>query len=154
MKTFKVLPILALTMTMASISFAQKTKTETFKVSGNCGMCKSKIEKAAKEAGASYASWDVEKKEITIKYNSASTNTAKVQQQIAAVGYDNAGAKASNESYDKLHGCCKYDRSASSAKSSCCAGEESCSGDHKPGCCKDGKCTKEGHDGKDCCKKS
>jgi mercuric ion binding protein len=153
MKTIKVLPVLALMMTVASISFGQKTKTETFKVSGNCGMCKSKIEKAAKEAGVSYASWDVDKKEITIKYNSSSTNTAKVQQQIAAIGYDNAGAKATKEAYDKLHGCCKYDRNASE-KSSCCAGEEACSEDHKPGCCKDGKCTKEGHDGKDCCKKS
>jgi hypothetical protein len=26
--------------------------------------------------------------------------------------------------------------------------------DGKMDCCKDGKCSKEGHDGKDCCKKS
>ena len=141
-------------MAVASISFGQKSKTETFKVSGNCGMCKSKIEKAAKEAGASYASWDVEKKEITIKYNSASTNTAKVQNQIAAVGYDNAGAKATTEAYNKLHGCCKYDRT-SSDKAACCSGSEACTEDHdKAECCKDGKCSKEGHNGKDCCKKS
>src|SRR5262245_15298120 len=128
MKTIKVLPILAFFLAITSLTFAQ-TKTETFKVSGNCGMCKSKIEKAAKEAGASYASWDVDKKEITIKYNSSSTNTAKVQQQIAAVGYDNVGVKATDEAYNKLHGCCKYDRSATTAKSSCCADESKCTED-------------------------
>ena len=152
MKTIKILPILAFFIAFASMSFAQ-TKTETFKVSGNCGMCKSKIEKAAKTAGASYASWDVEKKEITIKYNSSSTNTAKVQKEIAGVGYDNVGAKATDEAYNKLHGCCKYDRAAASSKASCCSGEEACTEDHhKSECCKDGKCTKEGHNGKDCCK--
>jgi hypothetical protein len=187
MKTVRIIPMTALLMAVAGITFGQKTKTETFKVSGNCGMCKTKIEKAAKEAGASYASWNVEKKEITVKYNSSSTNTGKIQQQIAAVGYDNAGAKATNDAYNKLHGCCKYDR-ASDTKESCCSGDEKCemkdgkctdmsackdkgccdangvckagtcshgdSHDAKMDCCKDGKCSKEGHDGKHCCKKS
>lgn len=155
MKTLRIFPFVALLMMATTISFAQKTTTETFKVSGNCGMCKTKIEKAAKDAGATYAAWDAEKKEITIKYNSASTNTAKVQKQIAAVGYDNVGAKATDESYNKLHGCCKYERGAATDKASCCAGGAgSCTEDHhKADCCKDGKCTKAGHDGKDCCKK-
>lgn len=152
MKTLRIFPFVALLMMATTISFAQKTKSETFKVSGNCGMCKTKIEKAAKDAGASFAAWDVEKKEITVKYNSSSTNTAKIQKQIAAVGYDNVGAKTTEDVYNKLHGCCKYDRAAS-AKASCCSEGSSCSEDHsKMDCCKDGKCTKEGHDGKDCCK--
>jgi len=154
MKTLRIFPFVALLMMVTTISFAQKTKSETFKVSGNCGMCKTKIEKAAKDAGATYAAWDVEKKEVTVKYNNSSTNTAKIQKQIAAVGYDNVGAKATDETYNKLHGCCKYDRAASTDKASCCAEGASCSeGHHKADCCKDGKCTKEGHDGKDCCNK-
>ena len=39
---------------ITAVCFAQKAplpKSETFKVWGNCGMCKSTIEKAAKEAG-------------------------------------------------------------------------------------------------------
>ncbi len=60
MKTLRVFPLLGLLMAVTTISFAQKTKTESFAVSGNCGMCKAKIEKAAKEAGASSASWDVD----------------------------------------------------------------------------------------------
>ena len=151
---------------MTTGAFAQ-SKTETFKVSGNCGMCKSKIEKAAKEAGAQSASWNEDTKDLTVTYKTSSTNTAKIQKKIASVGYDNAGAKASDESYKKLHGCCQYDRTESTsdhheAHMDCCKdgkctkeghdGKDCC----KEGmdCCKDGKCTKEGHDGKDCCKKT
>ncbi len=159
MKTLKIFSIVALSLALTTVATAQ-TKSETFKVSGNCGMCKSKIEKAAKEAGANSATWNVETKELTVTYKNSSTNTAKIQKKIATVGYDNAGAKATTEAYDKLHGCCKYDRTAGEKLASCCSDGASCDhheADHKsakPDCCKDGKCTKEGHNGKDCCKKS
>jgi len=162
MKTLKISCLAIASLAMVSFAGAQ-TKTETFKVLGNCGMCKSKIEKAATEAGAKKATWDVESKVLTVTYKSSSTNTAKIQEKIAQSGYDNAGAKASDESYNKLHGCCKYDRTAAitaSTKAACCSGGETCThheGDMdthaaKADCCKDGKCTKEGHNGKDCCK--
>jgi cell division septal protein FtsQ len=51
-------------------SFAQTkpvAKTEKIKVWGNCEMCKAKIEKAAKAAGASYALWNEEAKILTVK---------------------------------------------------------------------------------------
>lgn len=136
MNTLKLSSFIAFFMAIASFSFAQTTKTETFKVSGNCGMCKSKIEKAAKEAGAITASWNVETKELTVKYNSKSTNAAKIQQKVANTGYDNAGFKAPDEAYNKLHGCCKYDRTESPDNEACCAkeGAEKCE-------MKDGKCT-------------
>ena len=155
MKTLRIFSLTALSLAMTAVTFAQ-AKTETFKVSGNCGMCKSKIEKAAKQAGAKEASWDVDSKVLTVTYKSSTTNTAKIQQKIAEVGYDNAGAKATDEAYNKLHTCCQYDRSAE--EMACCDKD----GDHKDcckkdgektDCCKDGKCTKAGHDGKDCCKK-
>ncbi|HUR65612.1 MAG TPA: cation transporter [Chitinophagaceae bacterium] len=183
MKALRIFPVAALLMITANLAVAQ-TKKETFKVSGNCGMCKSKIEKAAKEAGAKEASWDADSKQLTVSYKSSSTNTAKIQQKIADVGYDNIGFKATAEAYNKLHGCCKYDREGATAKESCCSdgakcthnSEEThmakmdcckdgkcskeghdgknCCSETKMDCCKDGKCTKEGHDGKDCCKKS
>lgn len=163
MKTLRIFSLALLSMAITTAAIAQ-SKTETFKVSGNCGMCKSKIEKAAKEAGAKSADWDVDSKVLTVSYKTSSTNTAKIQEKIAAVGYDNAGATATTDSYNKLHGCCKYDRSTSStsdAKVACCSDEASCThkeGDHKDhaakmDCCKDGKCSMPGHDGKDCCKK-
>jgi len=159
MKSLKIFSIAALFMAFATVATAQ-TKTETFKVSGNCGMCKSKIEKAAKEAGAKSATWDAETNDLTVTYKTSSTNTAKIQEKIAVVGYDNAGAKATTAAYNKLHGCCKYERTGTDKAASCCSGEASCNhagADHKDAkadCCKDGKCTKEGHNGKDCCKKS
>ncbi|HEY6956024.1 MAG TPA: heavy metal-associated domain-containing protein [Flavisolibacter sp.] len=97
---------------IATVGFAQ-TKSETLKVSGECGSCKKKIESAAKKAGASYAVWDVDSKELSIKYNSTSTNSAKIQKAIADVGYDTPDYKATDEAYNKLDGCCQYDRTNS-----------------------------------------
>ena len=149
MKTFKIFSTLLLCCTIATISFAQKTKTDTFQVSGNCGMCETKIEKAAKAAGATYADWNKDTKIIKIKYNSSSSNLAKIQKSIAESGYDNAGAKTTTEVYDKLHGCCKYDRTAAGTNSTELMPARTTGSDKD--CCKDGKCTKEGHDGKNCC---
>jgi hypothetical protein len=152
MKSLKIFSAVLICCAIATTSFSQKTKTETFQVSGNCGMCEAKIEKAAKAAGATYADWNKDTKIITVKYNSTSSNLAKIQKSIAAAGYDNVGVKTTTEAYDKLHDCCKYDRTAvaatNSEKMDCCKKD----GTAKMDCCKDGKCTKEGHDGKDCCK--
>jgi periplasmic mercuric ion binding protein len=105
-----------LLISIASLGFAQ-TKTETFKVAGECGSCKKKIESAAKKAGASYAAWNIDSKELIIKYNSTSTNTAKIQKAIAAVGYDTPDYKASDDAYNKLDDCCQYERTGSKEKS-------------------------------------
>ena len=166
MKTLKIFSTVLLCCAIASTSFSQKTKTDTFQVSGNCGMCETKIEKAAKSAGASYAEWNQDTKIITVKYKSSASNLAKIQKGIAEAGYDNVGMKTTTEAYDKLHSCCKYDRNATigTEKMDCCKdgkctkeghnGKDCCTdGSDKMDCCKDGKCTKEGHDGKDCCKK-
>jgi len=166
MKSLKIFSTVLVCCAIATTSFSQKTKTETFQVSGNCGMCETKIEKAAKTAGASYADWNKDTKIITVKYSSTSSNLAKIQKSIADAGYDNVGVKTTTEAYDKLHDCCKYDRTAatSNEKMECCKdgkctkeghdGKDCCKKDEtaKMDCCKDGKCTKEGHDGKDCCK--
>lgn len=174
MKTIKILSLVTLSCCLSVASMAQEKK-ETIKVSGNCGMCKNKIEKAAKSAGASFAAWDTESKVLTVKYPSTSTNNAKIQQAVAAAGYDTKDVKATDEAYNKLHSCCKYEREGLAAKccdsekcgisEDCCGGTDCCKdgkcakmsaaeGDEKAACCKDGKCGKEGHNGKDCCKQS
>jgi periplasmic mercuric ion binding protein len=156
MKTLKIVSLVSLFMTFAMVSLAQ-SKTESIPVSGNCGMCKTKIEKAAKNAGASTATWNKDKKVITVKYNSSTTNAAKIQQGIAAVGYDTRDFKTTDEAYDKLHACCKYDRTAkqeASCSGKCEMKDGKCVSHDEMECCKDGKCSKPGHDGKDCCKKS
>jgi periplasmic mercuric ion binding protein len=163
MKTLRITSLMAIMIAITTVSFAQ-TKTEKFQVLGNCGMCKSKIEKAAKSAGAKEANWDSDNKTLTVKYKSTSTNKAKIQKKIAEAGYDNAGFKSTVEAYNKLHGCCKYDRGTGTdaagdkADHQCCSDGKKCK-DHegdakKMDCCKDGKCSMPGHAGGDCCKKS
>ena len=139
MRTLSIISLVALFMCLSSFSFGQKVKSESIPVSGNCGMCKAKIEKAALSAGAKDASWDAETQLLKVKYNQGSASAAKIQQAVAAVGYDTRDVKASDEAYNNLHGCCKYDRAASGVEK-------------KADCCKDGKCSKPGHDGADCCK--
>lgn len=114
-----------------ALGFGQK-KSETIKVWGNCGMCKKKIETAAVEAGAKTAEWNTETKMLAINFNAKKTSLEKIQQAIAAVGYDTRDVSASEESYNKLHGCCKYDRKEGNTSSS----------DGKMDCCKNGKCEK------------
>jgi hypothetical protein len=149
MKTLRILSVSALCLAFSAITFAQ-SKTETFKVNGNCGMCKSAIEKAAKTAGANTATWDKDTKDLTVTYMGTSTNTAKIQQKIADVGYDNVGFTAKDDSYDKLHACCKYDRTAMATMKT--SGGMNC--DMKGGKCdmKDGKCDMSKCKEKDCCK--
>jgi hypothetical protein len=150
MKTIRIFPIAILFLGFANLTIAQ-TKEESFKVSGNCGMCKSKIEKAAKSAGASYAIWDVDTKILTLKYDNSSTNTARIQKEIAKVGYDNPGFKASEEAYGKLHTCCKYDREELNSMECCKDGKCEMQACKDAGCCKDGKCDMSICKEKGCC---
>ena len=144
MKTLQIFSLIAMMSCLTTASFAQTTKKESFKVEGECSMCKKKIEKAAKEAGATYALWNSNSKMLIVKYNSTSTNAARIQQKIAGVGYDTPKFKATDEAYNGLDECCQYERSG--VKADCCDNEKC----KDAGCCKDGKCTNENSD---CCKK-
>ena len=159
MKTFKSFLLSFLLISLSTAVFSQ-AKTEKIKVAGECGMCKSKIEKAAKAAGASYALWDMDNKVLTVKYSSKSSNTAKIEKAVAGVGYDTEHEKATEETYSKLHSCCKYERASASSETA----QHSCCDDAKckeASCMKDGKCAKDmscckdaGCSTKDCCKKA
>lgn len=144
MKTLKLFSLVTLFLTIANFSFAQKVRTETFTVSGECGMCKKKIEKAAKEAGATTAVWNQQTKLLNVSYNAGLTSVSTIQQKIAGVGYDTPQYKATDEAYNKLDACCQYERTL--GKASCCA-DDKCEA-------KDGKCTGTGacKGGMDCCK--
>jgi mercuric ion binding protein len=94
-------------------SFAQaKTTTEKIKVWGNCEMCKETIEKAAKSAGATEALWNEEAKVLTVTYASSKTSNKKIQEKVAAAGYDTETVRATEKAYKKLPGCCQYERKA------------------------------------------
>lgn len=86
-------------------------QTETVKVYGNCGMCKTRIEKAAKSVdGVKKAIWDQEKKELTVTFDPEVTNVEAIEKEVAAVGHDTDNVKAKDEVYSNLHSCCQYDR--------------------------------------------
>ena len=109
MKT-KVLSLVAMFFLGTFAVFAQ-SKTESFLVNGNCGMCEKRIEKAALGVdGVSKADWDKESKKLKIVYDESKTNTDKVEIAVAAVGHDTKMHKAKDEVYNKLPGCCKYNR--------------------------------------------
>ena len=95
---------------MMAILLSANAQTATqFKVSGNCGVCKSSIEKAATSAGAKTANWDMDAKLLTLMFDSK-TNLDKIETAIAAVGYDTEHKTATKAAYDALHECCKYER--------------------------------------------
>ncbi|WP_028283543.1 heavy-metal-associated domain-containing protein [Olleya marilimosa] len=82
----------------------------SFGVRGNCGMCKNTIEKAANGVeGVSNANWDVDKKKIDVSFDDTKTNAMAIHNAIAASGYDTEKVAGSEDAYNSLPGCCKYD---------------------------------------------
>jgi membrane fusion protein, copper/silver efflux system len=80
-----------------------------FKVSGNCEMCKERIETAAKSVkGVISAVWDVQSKQIHIEFDDQKTNSIAIHKAIAKTGHDTDLEKASNAVYKKLPECCLY----------------------------------------------
>ena len=109
-----IVSILAIVLT-ASVSFAQTKpapKSESIKVWGNCGMCKTTIEKAAKDAGASAAVWNKTTKMLKITYLESATSNGKIQEKIAGAGYDTKDQTAPDAVYNELPECCQYERKA------------------------------------------
>ncbi len=84
------------------------TTKETLKVYGACGMCKTRIENAAKGVkGVKSASWDEASNTLTYTCN-GSVNKEDISKALTQVGHDTELGKADNAVYDKLPGCCKY----------------------------------------------
>ena len=111
--TLRIIILLLSSFLFFNNSFSQNKKyqKETFKVLGNCGMCKSKIENTAESLdGVKYARWDNEKKILKVKFQKKIIDLVSIQKAIATVGYDTELYRASDEVYEKLHYCCKYDR--------------------------------------------
>ena len=148
MKILNIYAALLFSIFAVNFSFAQKAlQKETIKVWGNCGMCKTTIEKAAKSAGASVASWNEDSKELKVSYAVNKTSGTKIQQAIARSGYDTQDFSADNSAYNKLHTCCKYDRKLAvtdATKMKCCNNVNCGTG---VDCCKDMSCCKD----KTCC---
>lgn len=96
---------------IASSVFAQASeRTDTIKVSGECGMCKSRIQKTLKLDGISSAVWSTDTKVLSVTYDPSKISNDDIQKKIAAVGHDTEKYRADDEVYSKLPGCCHYER--------------------------------------------
>lgn len=82
----------------------------TFKVWGNCNMCKETIESSLKVEGISKADWNKESKMISVSYDVNKISLEEIQKHIASVGYDNEKFKGDDKAYKELPECCQYDR--------------------------------------------
>ncbi len=91
--------------------FAQNNiNTEKFEVSGNCAMCKKRIETAGKDAGAKSIEWDSSTGIATVTYDSSKNSLDKIKQGIAEAGHDTKEFRAPDATYEELHECCLYPR--------------------------------------------
>lgn len=80
-----------------------------FKVSGNCDMCKDRIETAAKGIkGVLSATWDADKQMMQLRFDPKKTSADAVQKAVAASGHDTEKYKAPDSVYSELPECCLY----------------------------------------------
>jgi mercuric ion binding protein len=85
-------------------------KTASFRVWGNCDMCKNRIETALNIEGVKKATWDKNTKTATVTYDPSKISIDTMQKKVASVGHDTEKYKAPDEVYSKLPACCQYDR--------------------------------------------
>lgn len=103
--------LLIVTLSMQAQVKKNKNAKYTIEVNGNCEQCQKRIQKAAFSVnGVKTASWSVETHQLDLTINEEKTTIDAVKKSIAKVGHDTKDVKSSQEDYDNLHHCCKYDR--------------------------------------------
>ncbi len=111
--------LLLIFIVVTGISTYAKDIKDYVKVYGNCGSCKKRIEKAAKDAGAASANWSDKTQVLSLKYDDTKTSLLTIEKNVAAVGHDTRDIKATEEAYKKLEECCQYDRTAKAGTKKC-----------------------------------
>jgi len=103
--------LLFVTLSMQSQEQKNKNAKHNIEVNGNCEMCKKRIEKAAFSVkGVKSADWHIDDHMLHLIINEEKCSVTDVKQAIIKVGHDTEDLKATKEDYDKLHGCCRYER--------------------------------------------
>lgn len=102
--------LLSLLLIVASSTFmsAQDVTETEFRVSGNCGQCKTRIEKTASVKGVKFARWNKTTKMLKVAFVTNAVTVDSLQRRIAAVGHDTDAHKAPNAVYETLPACCLY----------------------------------------------
>lgn len=133
MKTI-IFSVLFVCVSMFQTAFATTTHYETisFKVSGNCGMCKNRIETLFKgNSAVQSAEWDMTTQTVSVVYNPHVISVDQLHQLAANGGHSTDKIKATDAAYKALPKCCQYNNDTNQ----CC----------KKKCCKKKACVK------DCC---
>lgn len=100
-----------------SLTVKAQVITQTYRVNGNCDICKKNIEMAVfGEKGVKKAKWNADSLALTVIYDTTKTKRENILQRVANVGYDNESVKANDAVYSKLHSCCQYDRTLLAVK--------------------------------------
>lgn len=93
-----------------NFAFAQDKDivTEEYVVSGNCGECKERIERAAYVKGVKLAEWDKDTKKLKVVYKPSKTSAETILHSVADAGYDSEKYTADEGDYKRLPKCCQY----------------------------------------------
>ncbi len=119
--------LLAVFLGSIAVAHAQKKVQIEFKVSGVCGMCEERIEKALDVPGVIMAEWDQETNKASVAFKTKEITEEQIHQLVADAGHDTEKIKAKDEVYNNLHGCCKYRDGAN-----CSGGSDGDHHDHSP----------------------
>ena len=107
----KVVLLLAVCL-FPAFTHAQEKKKEVltiyFKVAGNCEQCKKRIENAADIKGVKTSSWDEDTKILKVIYRADKVSEKQIKEAVAKSGHDAETFLATEATYNKLPGCCKY----------------------------------------------
>ncbi|MCD1119065.1 TonB-dependent receptor domain-containing protein [Chryseobacterium turcicum] len=109
MKLYFTKVILGAFLLFTTFISAQNLSKNQFLVKGNCEMCKERIETAAKKAGAKKAQYSLDTQTLTLE-TTEKASPEDILKKVAEAGHDNEKFKASDETYQKLPGCCLYER--------------------------------------------
>lgn len=82
----------------------------TFKIWGNCEMCKETIEGSLKVEGIKSADWDKDTKMMTVAFDSTKVTLDQIEKNVSAVGYDTEKFRGDDHAYAGLPECCQYQR--------------------------------------------
>ena len=88
-----------------------KTEKAEFIVSGNCEMCKKRIEQASLSVkGVKKVEWDIPSNVLSVIYNAKKQDINAIHEAIAAAGHDTDRTQAPEDVYASLPLCCLYER--------------------------------------------
>lgn len=105
----RILALLLICLLSGSCS-SKKWEQESFKVWGNCEMCKETIEGSLKIRPVQMAVWDVDTKMMTVRFDAEHITLDSIQKRIALVGYDSEKYRGDTKAYTELPECCQYQR--------------------------------------------